>query len=558
MRDLRRFDRGFAVTNELRTKGTDNLLAAAKATGVQRFVAQSYTGWPNIREDGPIKNEQDPLDPHPPAQQSQTLAAIRYLEQAVLAAPFAGVVVRYGNLYGPGASEQLLALIQNRRMPIVGSGSGIWSWIHVDDAASATVAAIERGEPGVYNVVDDEPAPLAQWLPHLATTIGAEPPRHVPVWLGRLVAGEVGVSMMTRIRGSSNAKAKRELHWQPKPCQLAGRLPRVPGQRPGTRPAGGARDIGGVAMGSTESFEALRPLLFSLAYRMLGSVSEAEDIVQEAFLRQERAVGLGAEIELPRAYLSAVVTRLSIDHLRSARARREVYVGQWLPEPLLTDDHADLDPAIFAEQADSLSLAFLVLLEQLNPVERAVFLLHDVFGYGYDEIARTVDKSEDNCRQLATRARRHIEEQKPRFEASQTERERLAARFFAAVSDGEVEPLVEMLAADVVVYGDGGGKSPSWPRPIFGRDPVSRLFAGLGGQLAGYQLTIELREVNGQPGATIVDSENRIVNVFSLDIVDGVVQTIRSVIKPDKLRHLGPIADVRALMRQHRSDQGAN
>ena len=168
-------------------------------------------------------------------------------------------------------------------------------------------------------------------------------------------------------------------------------------------------------------------LLFSLAYRMVGSVSEAEDIVQEAFLREQRALAQGAEIDSSKAYLSAVVTRLCIDHLRSARARREVYVGEWLPEPLLTDDDAELDPAIHAEQADSLSLAFLVLLEQLNPVERAVFLLHDVFGYGYDEIARTVDKSEANCRQLATRARRHIDEQKPRFEASRRERERLAA-----------------------------------------------------------------------------------------------------------------------------------
>jgi RNA polymerase sigma-70 factor (ECF subfamily) len=288
---------------------------------------------------------------------------------------------------------------------------------------------------------------------------------------------------------------------------------------------------------------------------MLGSVSEAEDIVQEAFLRQQRALAQGAEIDSARAFLSAVVTRLSIDYLRSARVRREVYVGQWLPEPLLTDDDADLDPAIFTEQADSLSLAFLVLLEQLNPVERAVFLLHDVFGYGYDEIARTVDKGEDNCRQLATRARRHIDEQKPRFEASRLERERLAARFFAAVSDGDVESLVELLAADAVVYGDGGGKSPSWPRPIFGRDRVSRLLAGLGGQLPDYGMTITLHEVNGQPGATIVDSEGRIVNVFSLDIVDGVVQTIRSVINPDKLRHLGPVADLRALIQEHRREQ---
>jgi RNA polymerase sigma-70 factor, ECF subfamily len=308
-------------------------------------------------------------------------------------------------------------------------------------------------------------------------------------------------------------------------------------------------------MDAADRFEEVRGLLFSIAYRMLGSVVEAEDIVQEAFLRQQRALDRGDEIDSPRAYLSAVVTRLCIDHLRSARARRELYVGEWIPEPLFTDDAADLDPAILTEQADSLSLAFLVLLEQLNPVERAVFLLHDVFGYGYDEIARTVHKGEDNCRQLATRARRHIDEQRPRFEAPRQERERLAARFFAAVSDGDVGSLVDMLAADVVVYGDGGGKSPSWPNPVFGRDRVSRLLASVGRQLPGFGMTITPHEVNGQPGATVVDSEGRIVNVFSLDIVDGVVQTVRSVINPDKLRHLGPVADVRALLEERRRER---
>jgi RNA polymerase sigma-70 factor, ECF subfamily len=303
-----------------------------------------------------------------------------------------------------------------------------------------------------------------------------------------------------------------------------------------------------------EEFEEVRPRLFAIAYRMLGRVSDAEDVVQDTFLRFQRAVRQGTEIDSTPAFLSAIVTRLSINELQSARARREVYVGEWLPEPLFTDASTQSDdPAAHAEEADSLSLAFLVLLEQLTPVERAVFLLHDVFGYGYDEIAPTVDKSEDNCRQLASRARRHIEEQKPRFEASRQERDRLAARFFAAASDGDVDSLVELLAADVVVYGDGGGKSPSWPRPIFGRDRVSRLFAGMGSQLAGYGLTIVAHEVNGQPGGTIVDSEKRIVNVFSLDIVDGVVQTIRSVINPDKLRHLGPLADVHGIIRRHRS-----
>jgi RNA polymerase sigma-70 factor (ECF subfamily) len=298
-------------------------------------------------------------------------------------------------------------------------------------------------------------------------------------------------------------------------------------------------------------FEALRPLLFSIAYQMLGSVSEAEDVVQEAFLRQQRALRRGTEVESAKAYLSAVVTRLSIDRLRSARARREVYVGEWLPEPLLTDETA-VDPAVYAEQADSLSLAFLVLLEQLTPVERAVFLLHDVFGYGYDEIARTIGKNEANCRQLATRARRHVEEQKPRFEASREERERLAERFFAAVSDGDLDSLVEMLAADVVVYGDGGGKAPSWPHPIAGRDRVGRLFAGLGAQMSQLRLALRLHEVNGQPGAVVLDPDGNVTNVFSLDIAEGAVQTIRSVVNPDKLRHLGEVADVRALLRRLR------
>jgi RNA polymerase sigma-70 factor, ECF subfamily len=297
--------------------------------------------------------------------------------------------------------------------------------------------------------------------------------------------------------------------------------------------------------------EDLRPLMFSIAYRMLSSVSDAEDVVQEAFLRYERAQAGGEEIGSPKAYLSAVVTRLAIDHLRSARVRRERYVGQWLPEPLLTDEGAE-DPAAHAEQADSLSMAFLLLLERLSPVERAVFLLHDVFGYGYDEIAPIVGKSEANCRQLATRARRHVEAEKPRFEASRRQRDELAARFFAAASDGDLDGLVELLAADVVVYGDGGGKAPQWGRPIVGAERVSRLFAGLGRQMAELGVSIQPQQVNGQPGAVVLDPDGRVVNVLSLEIVDGAVQTVRSVINPDKLHHLGPVADAWALLRARR------
>jgi RNA polymerase sigma-70 factor (ECF subfamily) len=299
-----------------------------------------------------------------------------------------------------------------------------------------------------------------------------------------------------------------------------------------------------------EIYEELRPLLFSIAYRMVGSVGEAEDIVQEAFLRYHRAETDGEEIDSPRAFLSTVTTRLSIDYLRSARAQREQYIGEWLPEPLLTDP--DADTAQHAETADSLSLAFLVLLESLSPVERAVFLLHDVFGFDYDQVSDVVGKSEDNTRQLAVRARRHVDERRPRFEASREERERLADRFFEAVEEGDTDGLVGLLAHDVVVYGDRGGKPPSWPRPIFGRDNVTRLLLGLRNQWTRVDVTLRRTEINGQPGAVFLDREGRLVTVFSLDIADGAVQTVRSMANPDKLGHLGPLADVPALMRELR------
>ncbi len=304
-------------------------------------------------------------------------------------------------------------------------------------------------------------------------------------------------------------------------------------------------------MGTPEVYEQLRPLMFSIAYRMLGSVSEAEDMVQEAFLRYHRAQAQGQGVESPKAFLSAVTTRLCIDHLRSARVRRETYPGEWLPEPLLTD-HAAPDPAGSAEQADSLSMAFLLLLERLSPPERAVLLLHDVFGYGYPEIAGIVGRSEDNCRQLALRARRHVSEHRPRFEASRRKRDELASRFFAAVGDGDLDGLVSMLAADVTVYGDSGGMRPSWPRPIAGRDKVARLFASLSEQIRAVRATIRTAEINGQPGALLVAADGALVNVFVLDIADGQVQTIRSVISRAKLGHLGPLADLAALQRQLR------
>ena len=302
-------------------------------------------------------------------------------------------------------------------------------------------------------------------------------------------------------------------------------------------------------------FEDLRPLLFSIAYRMLGSVAEAEDVVQETFVRYHRALDDGTEIESPKAYLSATATRLAIDNLRSARVRRERYVGTWLPEPLLTDaepDAAELQEQ-HAETADSLSLAFLVVLESLSPVERAVFLLREVFDYGYDEIASVVGKTEDNTRQLAVRARRRVDERRPRFEASRRQRAELAERFFAAIDTGDTEGLVKMLAADVVLYGDGGGKAPSLPRPIYGREQVARVLAAWGDVGKRTALVIELIEINGQPGARIVTTDGRLLGVLSLDIVDGVVQAVRGIVNPEKLAHLGPVADARKLLRESRT-----
>jgi RNA polymerase sigma-70 factor, ECF subfamily len=296
-------------------------------------------------------------------------------------------------------------------------------------------------------------------------------------------------------------------------------------------------------------YEELRPLLFSIAYRMVSSVSEAEDIVQEAFLRIHRAEAEGTRVESPKAYLSAVTTRLSIDHLKSARVRREQYVGEWLPEPLLTD--ATPDAAAHAETADSLSMAFLVLLESLTPVERAVFLLREVFDYGYDEIARIVNRTEDNCRQLYVRARRHIDDGRPRFDASQQHRDELVRRFFAAAERGDLAALEEMLAADVVVYGDGGGKAPSW-KPVYGPARVAKLIAGSLKQAQELGVVSRPAHINGQPGVMFFDDEGRIGGVMSLDVADGLVQTIRGVTNPDKLQHLGPVSNAREVIHRGR------
>jgi RNA polymerase sigma-70 factor (TIGR02957 family) len=293
----------------------------------------------------------------------------------------------------------------------------------------------------------------------------------------------------------------------------------------------------------------LRPGAFAIAYRMLGSVSEAEDVVQEALLRLHRAEAEGERIESPRAYVSTVVTRLGIDQLRSARRRRETYVGEWLPEPLLTSEEDD--PARHAEMSDSLSVAFLVLLESLSPEQRAVFLLHDVFDYPYDEIARIVGKSEANTRQLAARARRHVDERRPRFEATREQHQRLADRFFAAMAEGDVKALEAMLAEDVALTGDGGGKAPALARALYGARRVARIlgsWARAAERFGGAGM--RRGEVNGQQGAVVTDPEGNVIAVMALDIAEGRVQGITSVVNPEKLRHVGPPADLRALLRR--------
>jgi RNA polymerase sigma-70 factor (ECF subfamily) len=271
--------------------------------------------------------------------------------------------------------------------------------------------------------------------------------------------------------------------------------------------------------------EELRPLLFSLAYRMVGSAGEAEDLVQEAFVRFHREDEVGS----PKAFLTTVVTRLAIDHLRSARVRREAYVGAWLPEPIVTVDGA----AEEVEDDETLSLAFLALLERLTPVERAVYVLHDLFGYGHDEIAEVVRKSSANCRQILVRARRHVDAGRPRFEPSRERRQALLDRFLAAVRVGDVDALVGMLAADAVHYADGGGRARATLNPIYGADKVARLWAKLGTERGSY--TLRIIDVNGQPGAAGSAPDGTLLSVITLDVADDRIQAVRAVVNADKL-----------------------
>ncbi|MEO3796935.1 RNA polymerase sigma-70 factor [Nonomuraea sp. B10E15] len=298
-------------------------------------------------------------------------------------------------------------------------------------------------------------------------------------------------------------------------------------------------------MTRTEEFEQWRPLLFSIAYRILGSVSEAEDAVQETWLRYEACATRPASV---KSFLSAMVSRIAIDVLRSARMRREEYAGQWFPEPLLADPYED--PERSAELADTVSMAALLLLERLSPLERAVFVLREVFGFRFGEVAAAIGRSEAACRQLAVRARRHMDAGRARFEADRRERDELAARFFDAFREGDVDGLRELLSADVQMAGDSGGKAPLWGDGVFGAESVARMLAGFVAPFIRIGGVVEPHEMNGQPGAIFRDQDGKIVNTLTLDILDGQIQTIRAVINPDKLRHLGPVADAWAVVRE--------
>ena len=527
--DMRHIDRAFAATNRLRTEGLDHLLAAGRAAGARRAVVQSFTGWPFARTGGPVKTEADPLDPHPPAALRRTLEAIRYLEATTTGIDWGeGLVLRYGGFYGPGTGisvgeeGNMAAAVRARRFPVVGAGDGVWSLVHIEDAAAATADAVERGAR--------RDLPGRRRRAGAGARVAARPRerhRRAPAAAGAALAGP-GAGRRGGDRDDDREPRRLERQGQAR----AGLAPRLPQLAPGVR-RGAPRGVTG-----GDLYEELRPRAFAVAYRMLGSASEAEDVVQEALLRLHRALAGGERIDSPPAWVAAVVTRLSIDELRSARARRESYVGEWLPEPLVAGED---EPAAQAELADSLSLAFLVVLESLSPEQRAAFLLREVFDYPYDQIAAIVGTSEANARQLTARARRHVEERRPRYEPSQEVRDELARRFLAAAREGDLAGLEELLAEDVVLHGDGGGKVPALARAIHGRERVARTLVAwvtAGRRIGGLSLRPEV--VNGQPGAVVVDGEGRPMAVWSLDVADGRIRAVRSVVNPDKLRHLSP------------------
>lgn len=303
-------------------------------------------------------------------------------------------------------------------------------------------------------------------------------------------------------------------------------------------------------MSKVEEFEELRSLLFAIAYRVLGSVTEAEDAVQETWLRWEATTTRPASV---KSFLSAVVTRISIDVLRSARVRREEYPGTWFPEPLVTDPYED--PARSAELADSVSMAALVLLERLSPLERAAFVLHEVFGYSFAEIATTLERNEATCRQLAARARAHMSAGRPRFEADRRVAEELASRFFDAIREGDVASVRDLLAADVQMVADGGGKAPLWGSGVFVGENLVKLLTAVAPGFLAVGLTVESHDVNGQPGAIFRDREGLVLATWALEVLDGSIQMIRVVLNPDKLGHLGPVTDAWAVVAEARRAQ---
>src|SRR6185437_15232742 len=286
--------------------------------------------------------------------------------------------------------------------------------------------------------------------------------------------------------------------------------------------------------------EDLRPLMFAIAYRMVGGVSDAEDLVQEAYLRMQQALAVGTAVDSPKAYLTTIVTRLAIDHLRSARVRRETYPGPWMPEPVV--ERLDEAPAESAELSDSLSMAYLVLLDQLSATERAVLLLHDVFGYRFDEIGAIVDRSEAGCRQIAVRARRRLDADRPRFDRDLRRRSQVADEFLTAFREGDIDALLHLVSEDAVFVGDGGGKAAALPEPIYGRDRVVHLLRAFANQNRRLNLRFEPARINGQPGAVVRDLDGLVVTVLALDIVGGAVGTVRSIVNPDKIGHLGAVS----------------
>ncbi|WP_245933538.1 NAD-dependent epimerase/dehydratase family protein [Arthrobacter livingstonensis] len=435
--DLRHPDRFFAATNRLRTEGTDHLLAAAEAAGVSHVVAQGFGAFNAVRTGGWVNTGEDPLDPDL-AGAPGVRDAIHHLEDVMVKA--GGTVLRYGSLYGPGAIEDQVTLVRKRQYPLVGGGTGYNSWVHLDDAAGATVLAVEQRAQGVFNIVDDEPAPGRRVAALSGAVCGRETAHAAP----RLAGQAAG-----RGHGGYDDRGARLLQRQGEArTRLGTALPVV---APGLQGRAGVSRV--------QEFEALRPLLFAISYRILGSVGEAEDAVQETWLRFDASSTLPTSV---KAFLSAAVTRISIDVLRSARVRRETYVGQWFPEPLVNDPYDD--PARAEELADSVSMAALLLLERLSQLERAVFVLREVFAFDFPEIAATVERSEAACRPLAVRARRHMEAERPRFDADRKVRDTLAARFFDALRDGDLAGLQELLAAEVQLVSDSGGKAPQGAR----------------------------------------------------------------------------------------------